>query len=101
MLDRINELFKAVGMKGSDSLSSVVSYRPQDRADLRTLVDLRNDLAHGGNQRVTVRQLENDIRLVERLTRAIDRAVADWLADQLPERPWSLTFPALGDPLRG
>lgn len=100
--DQIARLFRGVGMTQTHAFWQVPEMQsrvPTDRDALRDVVELRNSLAHGGTDRVTLNDVRSQVRLLKRLARSSDQALGSYLATAIGSRPWPTTYGALGPPL--
>jgi len=77
--DQIARLFRGIGMTGDHAFWQTPEMRghvPNDRNALKALVELRNSLAHGGADRVTLKNVER-ASAAPQATRPLDRS-GDW-----------------------
>lgn len=101
--DQIARLFRGIGMTGDHAFWQTPEMRghvPNDRNALKALVELRNSLAHGGADRVTLKNVERQVRLLKRLALSTDQAIGAFMAapNMAGTTPWDSNYGPLGDP---
>lgn len=101
--DQIARLFRGIGMTGDHAFWQTPEMRghvPNDRNALKALVELRNSLAHGGADRVTLKNVERQVRLLKRLALSTDQAIGAFMAapNMAGTIPWDSNYGPLGDP---
>ena len=99
--DQIARLFRGIGMTQANAFWRTEGMRhhvPGDREALGAVVELRNSLAHGGKERVTLKDVERQVRLVKRLARSADLSVRRFLMARTGREPWKADHGPLGPP---
>ncbi len=99
--DQIARLFRGIGMTGDHAFWTMPEMRrhvPDDRDALKAVVELRNSLAHGGTDRVTLEHVKRQVRLLKRIALSADRSLRTFLTAITGDEPWTDSYGPLGPP---
>jgi len=98
--EKIARLFRGLGMTKTHAFWKMpdMASHGKDKTALNELVDLRNSLAHGGTDKVTLRDVKRQVRLLKRIARSTDRTLRMFLTAITGAEPWDDNYGALGAP---